>query len=216
MFSKFRDPFSGLSHLVTSFVAVGGMIALLIVGWGAAVDKVVSLAIYGSSIVVQFAASAIYHLPKARPQVIEILRKIDHSAIYLLIAGSYTAYCYNMFTGAWKWGMLSVIWGLALIGIGIKIFIIRTPRWLTAGIYIAMGWLAVLGINQMLINMPPALIAWMFIGGLAYTFGAIIYATKKMDFFPGVFGFHEVWHIFVILGALAHYLGVLIYIAPVM
>ncbi|MEW5868586.1 MAG: hemolysin III family protein [Chloroflexota bacterium] len=213
-FSSLRDPVSGLTHFFAAFVALGGLVALLVVGWGPP-GKTLSLAIYGVSLVTMFATSAAYHMVKARPAVVEILRKVDHSAIYLLIAGAYTPYCINMFSGFWKWGMMAIIWSLALIGIGVKIFIIKTPRWLTAGVYLVMGWLSLAAIGEFLTALPVAAIVWLAAGGVFYTVGAVIYITKKLDFFPGKFGFHEVWHIFVILGALAHFIGVLVYIAPV-
>jgi len=210
----FREPVNGLTHLAAAVLALVGLVVLLIVGWGSP-TKIASLSIYGVSLVLLFSASATYHLVKARPQIILILRKLDHSAIYLLIAGTYTPICFNMLSGFWKWGMLGIVWGLALVGIGVKIFIIQAPRGLTAGIYVAMGWLAVLGVREMLAVLPAGLLWWMLAGGLIFTLGAVVYATKKPDFFPGVFGFHEVWHIFVILGALAHYIAVLLYVAPV-
>jgi len=214
MLKIFREPVNGLTHLAAALLALVGLVVLLVVGWGSP-TKVASLSIYGASLVLLFSASATYHLVKARPQIILILRKLDHSAIYLLIAGTYTPICFNMLSGFWKWGMLGIVWGLALIGIGVKIFIIRAPRGLTAGIYVAMGWLAILGVREMLAVLPAGLLWWMLAGGLIFTLGALVYATKKPDFFPGVFGFHEVWHIFVILGALAHYIAVLLYVAPV-
>jgi len=203
-FSHLREPVSGLTHFFAAIAALVGLIVLLIIGWGQ-VGKTISLAVYGCSLVLLFAASASYHLVKARPQVIQALRKFDHSAIYLLIAGTYTPICFNMFNGYWKWGMLAIIWGLAVIGIAVKSFVINTPRWLTAGIYVAMGWLCILAIGEMIA---------LTVGGIIYTLGALVYATKKFDFFPGVFGFHEVWHIFVILGALAHYISIAWFIAP--
>ena len=212
--SKLRDPVSGLTHLFAAIFAVGGVIALLIVGWGKA-GKTLSLAIYGASLVLLFAASATYHMVKARPEVIEVLRKIDHSAIYLLIAGTYTPFCFNMLSGSWKWGMLAVIWGLALVGITVKIFIIQTPRWVSAGVYLIMGWLGLAAIGEMLAVMPGGALFWLVAGGIVYSLGAVVYMTKIMNFVPGICGFHEVWHIFVILGALAHFIGVLVYIAPV-
>ena len=151
----------------------------------------------------------------AKPRVIEVLRKFDHSAIYLLIAGTYTPICFNMFSGFWKWGLLAIVWALALTGIGFKIFIIKSPRWLTAGIYVVMGWLCILGLQEMLAVLPAGALAWLAVGGVIYTLGAVIYITKIFDFVPGKFGFHEIWHIFVILGALAHFILVLVYIAPV-
>jgi hemolysin III len=120
-----------------------------------------------------------------------------------------------MFHGFWKWGMLAIIWSLAAIGIVVKIFIIHAPRWLNAGIYIVMGWLCVAAIGEMLRVLPPWALTWLLIGGITYTLGAVIYITRIMNFWPGKFGFHEVWHIFVILGALAHFIAIAFFIAPV-
>jgi len=104
---------------------------------------------------------------------------------------------------------------LALIGIGVKSFVINTPRWLNAVIYVLMGWLCILAVGEMLVRLPPWALFWLAAGGIVYTMGALVYATKGLDFYPGVFGFHEVWHLFVILGALAHYISILLFVAPV-
>ncbi len=160
------------------------------------------------SLVTLFSASGIYHSVTANPRVIAILRKIDHSAIFLLIAGSYTPFCLVAFTGFWREGLLIIIWSLALAGIVFKVFIINTPRWFTAGLYVVMGWLSVFAGKEFLSRLSPDTIGWLFAGGILYTLGAVIYITKKGNFFPGVFGFHEVWHIFVLLGAAAHFVAV--------
>lgn len=111
--------------------------------------------------------------------------------------------------------MLAIIWSLALVGIVVKIFIINAPRWLNAGIYIVMGWLCIAAVGEMLRVLPPWALTWLIIGGVVYTFGAVVYITKIMNFWPGKFGFHEVWHIFVILGALAHFIAIAFFVAPV-
>ena len=209
---KLRDPVSGLTHLGAAFFSVLGLIALIIIGWGESA-KLISLIVYGISLILMFSASATYHMTIASPKVTEILRKVDHSAIYLLIAGTYTPFCINAFSGFWKWGLLSIIWALALIGVGIKIFILRAPRWVNAGVYLIMGWLVIAATGEILDKLPVGALTWLIAGGLIYTFGAIIYITKKFDFKPGVFGFHEVWHIFVILAAVAHFISILVYIA---
>lgn len=213
MIKNLREPVNGLTHFFTAIAAIVGLVVLLFIGRGNP-GKEVSLAIYGVSVILLFAASATYHMAKAKPQVIEILRKFDHSAIYLLIAGSYTPICYNMFTGFWKWGMLAIVWSFALIGIVVKIFIIKSPRWATSGIYLCMGWLAIFALKEMLTMLPVGALVWLAAGGIIYTLGAIVYATKIFNFVPGKFGFHEVWHIFVILGALAHFIAILVYVAP--
>ncbi|MBT3336914.1 MAG: hemolysin III family protein [Anaerolineae bacterium] len=205
---KLRDPVCGLTHLGAAILALFGLIALIILAWGESA-KLTSLIVYGISLILMFAASATYHMTISSPKVISILRKVDHSAIYLLIAGTYTPFCINNFSGFWKWGLLAIIWSLAIIGVGIKVFIINAPRWVNAGVYLIMGWLVISAMQEMLNTLPAVALTWLIVGGVIYTFGAIIYITKKLDFVPGVFGFHEVWHIFVILAATAHYISIL-------
>jgi hemolysin III len=209
-----REPVSGLMHLFAGVMAIGGLVALLIVGRDDAV-KQLSLLVYGVSLVMMLSASSAYHLIAAGPRWLQILRKIDHSAIYTLIAGTYTPLCVNLFTGFWRWGMLAVIWFLAVAGIIVKMFIINAPRWLNAGVYLVMGWLSLLMIKEILLTLPSGALIWLFAGGMFFTVGAVVYITKILDVVPGVFGFHEVWHIFVVLGCLCHYIVVLVYVASV-
>jgi hemolysin III len=189
------------------------MIVLLVVST-ADTGKQVSLLIYSSTLVLLFSASATYHLVRGSPSVLGLLRKIDHAAIYLLIAGSYTPFCYNIFTGFWQWGLLVIVWSLALLGVLFKVFFMKVPRWLNTGLYLLLGWMAVIGLQEMLARLPVGALVWLCIGGLLYTLGAVIYAAKLLNFVPGRFGFHEVWHLFVILGATAHFVAIAFYIAP--
>ena len=207
MLRKLREPVNSLTHWGGAFLALVGLIALLVVGWGAPL-KIIPLLIYGISLIFLFSASATYHMVRVKDKALEIFRKVDHAAIYFLIAGTYTPFCVNAFTGFWQWGMLSIIWSLAVIGIIIKVFYIRAPRWLNAGIYLIMGWLCIAAIGQMLTVLPVWVISWLVAGGVIYTFGAVVYVTKIFNFFPGVFGFHEMWHIFVMLAAGAHFVAV--------
>jgi hemolysin III len=212
MYSKFRDPISGFTHLGAAIAAALGLVFLLLIGSDNP-QKFIAFLVYGISLVLMFSASAAYHLTRANPQVELRLRKLDHAAIYLLIAGTYTPVCLAFFTGFWRWGLLGIVWGFALVGIIVKMFVINAPRWITAGIYLIMGWLAVFAVQQIITIMPAAAMFWLAAGGLFFTLGAVIYITRKMDFFPGVFGFHEVWHIFVILGCLCHFILVAQFIA---
>lgn len=205
--SKLRDPFSSLSHLAGAVGAIIGLLALLDTHTASS-TWTVSIVIYGLSLFLMFSASGIYHAAISSPRVTAILRKVDHSAIYLLIAGTYTPFCMNAFSGFWKWGLLAVIWGLAACGILVKIFFIHSPRWITAGVYVLMGWLSAFAVREMFATLPIASIGWLVTGGLIYTIGAVVYTTRRMNFRPGSFGFHEVWHIFVILGAAAHFIAV--------
>jgi hemolysin III len=208
MLSKLREPVNGLTHLGGAILGFFGMIVLLIFARGEPV-KVVSVLVYGLGLMAMFLASGIYHSAMVKPAVLQILRKIDHSAIFLLIAGTYTPFCLLAFKGFWHWGLLALIWGIAAIGIVVKVFYIKSPRWLHTGIYIAMGWLCVMAAPQMPSVLPLAATFGLFVGGILYTLGAVVYATKILDFVPGKFGFHEVWHIFVLLGALAHFIAIM-------
>lgn len=210
--SKFREPISAITHLVAASISLIGLIFLIVLGWGD-LQKMITFSIYGISLILMFTASGTYHMLNACDSIILNLRKLDHSAIYLLIAGTYTPICMYFFKGFWQYGMLILIWSLAFIGIGVKLFIINAPRWITAGVYLIMGWLAIMGVQEILRTMPTDAIIWMVVGGLFYSIGAIIYITKFMNFLPGIFGFHEVWHIFVILGAFSHYYLILRFIA---
>ena len=207
MLKKLREPVNSLTHWAGAILALGGLIVLLVIGWNKPA-KAISLAIYGISLITMFSASATYHMVRVREKALEIFRKVDHAAIYLLIAGTYTPFCINAFSGFWKWGLLAIIWSLALAGIGVKIFVIRAPRWVNAGIYLIMGWLCVAAIGQIVL-LPAWVLVWMIIGGVVYTLGAVVYMTKIFNFVPGVFGFHEVWHVFVLLAAAAHFVAVL-------
>jgi hemolysin III len=208
MLKKLREPVNSLTHWGGAILALIGLIALLIIGWGTPA-KVISLLIYGVSLILLFSASATYHMVRVKEKALEVFRKVDHSAIYLLIAGTYTPFCVNVFTGFWKWGMLGLIWSLAIIGITVKVLVIRAPRWVNAGIYVLMGWLSVAAAGQMLAALPGWVFAWLIVGGVIYTLGALVYITKIFNFLPGVFGFHEVWHILVLLAAMAHFVAVM-------
>lgn len=208
MLSKLREPVNGLTHLAGAITAFFGLIALLSVAWGGTA-KVVSVLIYGLGLIGMFSASATYHLAKVKPEIQQTLRKLDHSAIFLLIAGTYTPFCLIAFTGFWRWGLLAIIWIIAAIGIVVKIFYIKAPRGLNAVIYVMMGWLCVMAAPQMQSVLPVNVLVWLIVGGVVYTLGAVVYSTKIFNFVPGKLGFHEVWHIFVLLAAMAHFVAVM-------
>lgn len=208
MFKNIREPVNSLTHWAAAALALIGLIALLAVSWGTPV-KVISVAIYGASLIFLFSASAAYHTVNRKGRVLEFFRKVDHAAIFLLIAGTYTPFCMLGFSGFWQWGILTIVWSLALIGIVVKIFYIHSPRWLNAGIYVLMGWIGITAAGQIITALPLWVIGWLVAGGVIYTLGAVVYSTKLFNFVPGVFGFHEVWHIFVILAAAAQFVAVL-------
>ncbi len=207
-----RDPVSSITHIVGALASVIGLGVMLFFSLGGLARNLV-LVVYGVSLILMFSASAIYHAVLAKPQVILLLRKFDHTAIYLQIAGTYTAVCYQYLSGGWRFGILFTIWLMAVAGIIVKFFFINAPRWVSAGIYLIMGWTALVAIRQILSAMPAVALAWLLAGGILYTVGAVVYITKKPDPWPKVFGFHEIWHIFVLLGAFAHFILVAFFVA---
>ena len=211
MLRRLREPVNGLTHLAAAIAAAVGLILLLWITRESPA-KLVAMAVYGLALVLMFSASTVYHLVRAGPRVMAWLRKLDHTSIYLLIAGTYTPICLHYLTGTWRWLPLVIIWSLAIIGITVKLFIIKAPRWVTAGVYLLMGWLAIGGARQLLTAIPSGALLWLVLGGLFFTGGAVIYILKRPDPLPGIFGFHEIWHVFVILGAFSHFIVMLAYV----
>lgn len=213
---RFREPVSGLTHLAGGVLAVVGMVVLLA---GAArtgeASRTVAFAIYGLSLVALYAASALYHLLPLSPRGVARLRRLDHAMIFILIAGTYTPVCLLMLDGGWRVGMLGLVWGLALCGVLLKLLGIGKVRLVTVSIYLGMGWLALIAAPALLRSVPVGAILAFLAGGLVYTAGAVVYALKRPNPFPGVFGFHEVWHLFVLAGSACHYGAMLVYVAPV-
>lgn len=209
---RLREPVNAITHLVSAIISLLGTLILFYFAKGNAL-MLLTFAVYGASLIFLFSASGIYHSVSASDGIILKLRKMDHAAIYLLIAGTYTPICIYFFDGFLQFGMPALVWIMAIIGLLVKLWVIQTPRWVTVGIYLIMGWVGVFAVGEIINNMPVAAIWWLVAGGLFYTFGAIIYMTKLFNFKPGIFGFHEIWHIFVMLGALSHFILILCYIA---
>ena len=213
LFKIFKDPISGLTHVTSAAAALAGAVVLGVLSPPGSARA--ALLVYGASLVLMFAASSAYHLVKASPAWDLLLRKLDHTAIFLFIAGTYTPVCVIALTGSWRWGLLIAVWSVAAVGILFKFAFIRhAPRWLSVVIYLLMGWLGVIGAAQLVRAVPLAGLAWLAVGGLLYTGGALVYATKRLDFLPGVFGFHEIWHLFVSAASAAHYIFILGYVLP--
>ena len=208
MLSKLKEPVSGFTHLAGALLSLAGTLALVVPAFrqGETV-KAVSFLIFGLSLILLYSASATYHLLRLDEKGNRVLRRIDHMMIYLLIAGTHTPICLVALPGAWGWGLLSVIGALAAAGIILTLFVLNKPRWVTVTIYITMGWLALAAFVPLVRALPLGGVVWIVLGGVFYTVGAVVYARKKPDPFPGVFGFHEVWHLFVMAGSLCHYLA---------
>ena len=211
---RLREPVSGLTHLAGVFLALIALVVLLTKA-GGRMDQLVAFGIFGLSLIALYSASALYHLLPVSPAATARLRRLDHMTIFILIAGTYTPVCVLALEGGWRAGLLGLIWTLALCGVALKLLWMEAPRWLSVGVYLAMGWLAVIAASAIFRTIPYGGIAWILGGGLVYSAGALIYALKRPNLVPGVFGFHELWHLFVLAGSACHFWAMLRYIAPI-
>lgn len=205
MLKKMKDPVSCLTHLFGAVAAIPVSVLLIIRACKAADPwYIVSFSIFGAALFLLYSASTIYHMLDITEKASTVLRRIDHSMIFVLIAGTYTPICLVPLRGAWGWTFLGIIWGVAFGGILLKIFWIDAPRWLTSTIYVAMGWLVVIAFYPLAQAASATAISLLFLGGITYTLGAVIYATKwsKLNF--KMFGFHEIFHLFVLGGSAFH------------
>jgi len=169
--------------------------------------RVVSVSIYGATLVLLYLFSTLYHGIQ-QPRAKEVLRVLDHSAIFLLIAGTYTPLALVTLRGPWGWTIFGVIWGIALVGIVLNAFLMKKLNWLFIILYVVMGWTAVVAIKPLIAMMPRGGLAWMGIGGLIYTVGVAFYAIKKIPFN------HAICHLFVLGGSTCHFFGIFYYVLP--
>jgi hemolysin III len=171
-------------------------------------------AIYGVGLCALFAGSALYHRWRWNPAWRPILRRIDHSTIFVFIAASYTPVALLVLDGALRVTVLAVVWTGALAGVVFSVAWITAPRWLVAGTYLALGWMAVVATPQLVHRLPVTPLALLAAGGLLYTTGAVVYALKRPNISPRWFGFHELFHAFVIGAALAHFVAMAGWVVP--
>ena len=184
--------------------AVVGTVFLVDITTGSVPLLVVAL-VYGCSIIFLFSASSLYHAFKQADNELSFWRKMDRLAIFFMIAGSYTPICYFFLEEAWRLPMIAIQWGLVGFGVVSQVFFPRAPRMLYAFIFLAMGWMLVIVINQVINLMSELQVTLLFAGGVAFTVGALFYAIKKPLMLPGVFSFHELFHVMVLIGGGCHY-----------
>jgi len=209
-----REPINGLTHLGGAVFAFVGLLALVI---KASLERGASLAIvaaiiFGVSMMALYAVSATYHMVLASDRAIAIWRRLDHSMIYLLIAGSYAPFCLVSLNGPTGWVLFSIVMLIAVSGITFKLVWFNSPRWLSTTLYIGMGWIMVFAITPLAQVLSPLGIGLLFLGGIFYTIGGIIYGLKPRVLSFKHLGFHEIFHIFVLLGSLAHFLCVYFFV----
>lgn len=211
---KGRDPYDGLrfwsalTHGTGAVLALAGTVLLLLktASTGGNIRHMISFVIYGISMVGLYTASTLYHSVNTTVSGRIALRKYDHISIYFLIAGTYTPICLTVLQGIWGWSLLTVIWALALAGTVMALTWIDCPRSVTAAVYIAMGWLAVVALVPIYRAIGHSGMFWLLLGGLLYTAGGVLYALKWPGRNNPRFGCHEIFHVFILLGSVAHFL----------
>lgn len=209
-----REPVSGLTHIIAAVIAGFGTSIL----WDRSKGdrpKQVSMLVYGLSLVILYCASSTYHVVDASPEALVLYRKFDHCAIFALIAGTYTPFCFNAASGRWRVLSLATIWGLAFAGIGLKSIWIDISDGVSASLYIVMGWLAIIGYTKLASVITHRGMMWCGVGGVIYSTGATIDVLGWPWSVPGVFGAHEVFHLCVMVASAVHYAVVLRYVVPV-
>lgn len=210
-----KDPGSAITHFIGMVMAIGASIPLLIKA-SRQIDPLylISMSVYALSLILLYAASTTYHTFDRSERINTILKKIDHMMISVLIAGSYTPICLLVLNKKTGIILLSIVWGIALIGILIKAFWVYCPKWVSSILYIGMGWTCVLAFTQIFHALSPAGFGWLLIGGIIYTVGGVIYALKLPVFNNRhkYFGSHEIFHLFVMGGSLCHYIVMYAYI----
>jgi len=197
------EKFNALTHLVGAVLALAGAVVLVVLAaLGGDPWKVVSVSIYGLTLVLLYSFSVLYHSLRGRAK--DVLRELDHQSIYLLIAGSYTPFCLISLRGPWGWSLLGVVWCLAVLGGLQELWPIGKARILSVVIYVAMGWIVLVAAVPLLKALGPVGFAWVAAGGLFYTIGIVFYALDTR-----LTHAHGVWHLFVIAGSVTHYVAIL-------
>jgi hemolysin III len=208
LFSLGEEVAHSVTHGIGAALSVAGLTLLVVLAvWNGDIYQILSFSIYGATLVILYLASTLYH-GFQHPRVKRVFKILDHASIYLLIAGTYTPFLLISLRGKMGLTLLAVVWGLAILGVGFKaLFIDRFQKLSVLG-YILMGWLCVVVIRELWINVPLGGLIWLAAGGVFYMVGVVFYALQKIPYM------HVVWHFFVLGGSLCHYLAVLLYLAP--
>lgn len=209
-----REPINGLTHLsgaILSFVALLAMVIKATITTESALS-VFAVIFFGMSMILLYSASATYHMVIAKDKVIAFLRKIDHSMIFILIAGTYTPFCLISLNGMIGWILFSIIIFAALCGVLFKMVWFNCPRWLSTMIYIVMGWMVIFVASPLSEVLSSTGLFLLVLGGIFYTIGGIIYGAKPKFLKSAYMGFHEIFHIFIMLGSTSHFLCVYMYV----
>lgn len=213
MKNTIREPINSITHLFGIVLSAIGLIFLLISSINSGdYIKIISSIVFSFGLIGLYSASTIYHWHVAPKKTIEKLRKIDHSMIYILIAATYTPICLITLKGLTGYLLLGIVWSLGITGIVLKLLWLNAPRWLYTSFYLILGWAAIFVIYPLYKILPTYGLMLLFGGGISYSVGAVFYATKSEKIKIWKFGFHEIFHVFILIGSLAHYLMIYKYV----
>lgn len=210
----FREPINSLTHLVGAILSLFALIAMLVKGilTNSSTVAIVSIVIFGISLILLYSVSATYHGVITSDKIIFRLRKLDHSMIFILIAGSYAPFCLIALGGSKGTVFFATIASIAIAGILFRMLWFNCPRWLQTALYIGLGWAAIFMLKPLSQALSPVSLFLLVLGGILYTVGGVIYGLKPKKLHFGKFGFHEIFHIFIILGSLCHFICVFLYV----
>jgi len=202
IFSRVREPANAYTHLAGALLSVLALVLLIhkSVLHGQP-THIVAFSIFGSSMILLYLASTLYHLLPVSEKGLRILRRIDHIMIYVLIAGTYTPITLIVLEGFLGWALFTAVWAVAVMGVIFKLVWFNAPKWVSLVLYLAMGWMALIAFPALWQVFSFSAVAWILMGGLAYTLGAIIYGIKWPNPSPKHFNFHAIWHIMVMVGS---------------
>lgn len=212
IFNKAHDPISSETHFIGACFSVLGLVWIICYGIykQTSLPMMIATIVFGISLILLYSASSLYHYYNADDKIKLRLRKLDHSMIYVLIVGTYTPVVTFCMDAPHSYCFLGILWLVAIIGIVLKIFWINAPRAFATIIYVILGW-AILFDFQSFLSMPTSCVQMIALGGISYTIGAIIYIIKKPNI-SDAFGFHELFHIFIMIGSFLHYLAICIFL----
>lgn len=214
MYKNLREPINSITHFVgagLSFIALIAMLVKVAIS-APSVISILSVTIFGISLTLLYATSGTYHGIISTEKVIKFFQKLDHSMIFVLIAGSYAPFCLISIGDKFGFTMFLIMITLAIVGIIFKLCWFNCPCWVDSVMYIGMGWIALFMIKPLAAILPGISLFWLVLGGILYTIGGIIYATKSKKLTIGNWGFHEIFHIFILLGSLSHFICVYTYV----
>ncbi len=197
-----------ITHGVGALLSIGGLVVLVTLSatygdeW-----HVVSSSIYGFTLILLYSSSTLYHAI-TKPDIKVVLQKIDHAVIFMLIAGTYTPFTLISLRGAWGWSLFALVWSIAVAGMAMELLVKNRRKWISISLYLGLGWVIVIATKPLMASVETGGLVLLLLGGLAYSFGVIFYAWKRLAYH------HAIWHVFVMAGSALHFFAIMFYVIP--